>query len=464
MPIMLGFPAFPGLTVAVLRVTRRVTHNGANAMRYLQKANGYWRYVRRVPLAYADIDNRTFVQRSTDIKVLDDPRAIRAREVAERINHAEEDRWAALKRGETPSALADYDAAISAARKLGISAPIDNAAQRTIDELLARIDALTRHNAVDDRGAALAVFDAVKAPALTFRQAAERYIEAHRESWSNKQHAKQWGKSLALHVYPTIGAMAVADVGTESVMSVLRPMWSTKPSTGKRVRSRIEAVLDWSKVSGYRDGDNPARWRGHLAKLLAAPGKIRTVEHFDAMPYADVPAFMVKLRSDTQPAARALEFTILTAARTGEALAARLSEIDKKERVWTIPAARMKARKPHRVPLSDAAMAIVNRCNGEYLFVGRKPGTHLTHNTLRNQIARMKVDVTPHGFRASFKSWADEQTDFPTHIVEMALAHTIGNQVEAAYRRGDLLAKRRDLMTAWASYVAGAATSEQAPA
>ena len=239
----------------------------------------------------------------------------------------------------------------------------------------------------------LAVYDAVAKPAVTFRQAAERFIESQRPAWSNICHAEAWARSLAQHVYPTIGNVPVAELnnarGTDLVMQALEPIWGTKTVTAARVRGRIVKVLDWAKVRGYRDGENPARWRGHLDKLLPAPGKVASVKHLAAMPYEQIPAFMLKLRGVDSVAARALEFAILTAARTAEVLGAKRSEIDRTAKMWTIPAERMKARKEHRVPLSDAALSIVDSSRGEFLFPGARPGKRLAHHTLRAMLKRM---------------------------------------------------------------------------
>jgi integrase len=272
------------------------------------------------------------------------------------------------------------------------------------------------------------------------------------------RHAEQWETSLAQHVYPTIGNVPVVDLnnsrGTDLVMQVLQPIWNAKTETASRVRGRIEKVLDWAKVMGYRDGENPARWRGHLDKLLPAPGKVASAKHHPALPYEQVPAFMVKLRGVDSIAARALEFAILTASRTVEVLGARRAEIDRKARVWTIPAERMKARKAHRVPLSAAALAIIDSSRGDFLFPGKK--AHLTHNMLRTTLRKLGVDgAAVHGFRSSFRDWGSEVRSYPSELLEMALAHTVGNKVEAAYRRGDMMEKRRELMEDWAGFCSG---------
>ena len=240
---------------------------------------------------------------------------------------------------------------------------------------------------------------------------------------------------------------------------VLKPVWTTKPETASRLRGRIEKVLDAAKANGLRSGENPARWRGHLDHLLPKAKKLARGHH-PALPFDDVPAFLTELRARPAVAARALEFTILTAARSGEALGARWNEIDAERAVWTIPKERMKGHREHRVPLSESALAILRGMdelrgeNGLFVFPGQRPGRPLSNMAMEMQLRRMKRDaVTVHGFRSSFRDWAAEKTSFPNHVVEMALAHVIGDKVEAAYRRGDLFEKRRKLMEGWASFI-----------
>jgi integrase len=243
------------------------------------------------------------------------------------------------------------------------------------------------------------------------------------------------------------------------VLKALEQIWTTKPETASRVRGRIEAVLDWAKVREYRDGENPARWRGHLDKLLPARRKVRKVEHHAALPYAELPAFMAALRQRDGTAARALEFAILTAARTGEVIGARWSEIDLQARTWTIPDSRMKAGREHRVPLSDRAIEIIHglpreSANG-FVFAGAREKQALSNMALLMTLRRMgRDDLTTHGFRSTFRDWAAERTGYPNEVVEMALAHAVSNAVEAAYRRGDLFDKRRHLMADWMAFCA----------
>jgi integrase len=291
---------------------------------------------------------------------------------------------------------------------------------------------------------------------MTFRQAAEIYIEAHRPSWRSTKHASQWEATLATYAHPVCGDISVQEIDLPIVMRVLEPLWRSKTETASRLRGRIEAVLDWAKVRGYRQGENPARWRGHLENLLPARAKVRRVQHHPALPYAELGAFMVELRKQESVAARALEFAILTAARTGEVLGARFDEIDP-ARIWVIKPERMKGLRQHRVPLSDPALAIVEQARalavGDLIFPGRKRDTPLSGPSMPHVLERMgRKDISVHGFRSTFADWASEQSAYPNEVVEMALAHAIASAVEAAYRRGDLFEKRRRLMDDWARF------------
>jgi integrase len=254
------------------------------------------------------------------------------------------------------------------------------------------------------------------------------------------------------------------DVGF--VMKVIEPIWAIKPETASRVRGRIESVLDWATARGYRQGENPARWRGHLENLLPKKSKVRRVEHHAALPYAEIAAFMAELRQQEGVAAHALEFAILTAARTGEVIGAKWDEIDPGERLWTVPADRMKAGKEHRVPLSDPALAILEGMRkirqGDHIFPGGKAGRPISNMAMLMLLRRMgRGDLTAHGFRSSFRDWAAERTTFPAEVAEMALAHTVSDKVEAAYRRGDLFQKRRQLSDAWAQFCVAAPAAGQ---
>jgi integrase len=303
----------------------------------------------------------------------------------------------------------------------------------------------------------IAELDAARS--MTFDQCAKAYIKAHEAGWRHAKHHEQWKNSLERYVSPVFSSQPVGAVDVAMVMKVLEPIWTTKPETAVRVRGRIEAVLDWAKARGFRDGDNPARWRGHLSNLLPRRSKVRSVKHYAALPYAEIGAFMSDLQSREGVAATALEFLILTAARTSEVISARWSEVDWTARMWTIPASRMKGAREHRVPLSGAALAALDRMkvlHGEFIFPSEL-GCGLWKNGLLKQLKRMdRDDVTAHGFRSTFRDWAAECTNFPREVVEMALAHAVGDKVEAAYRRGDLFEKRRRLMADWAKYCTSA--------
>jgi integrase len=297
---------------------------------------------------------------------------------------------------------------------------------------------------------------------MTFRECAEGYVAAHRSGWRSAQHAKQWTASLEDYVYPKFGSLPVQAIDLGLVLKAIEPIWKTRTETASRVRGRIESVLDWATVRGYRSGDNPARWRGHLESLLPGRSKVRRVEHHAALPYPEIGAFMAELRQQQGVAARALEFAILAAARTGEVIGAKWEEINLADRLWTIPAERMKAGREHRVPLSDAAMAVIERMRGngsEYVFPGRRRHP-LSGAAMLMLLRRMgRGDLTVHGFRSSFRDWAAERTAFPAEIAEMALAHAVGSAVEQAYRRSDMFQKRRLLAEQWATFCNSPATS-----
>jgi integrase len=293
------------------------------------------------------------------------------------------------------------------------------------------------------------------ARSMTFDQCAAAYIRAHEGSWRNDKHRKQWTNTLTTYVTPVFGSLPVQDVDVALVTKVIEPIWSVKAETANRVRGRIETVLDWARVRGFRAGENPARWRGHLDQLLPAKSKVRKVKHHAAMPYDELGAFMKDLRAGEGVAAAALEFLILTVGRTSEVIGARWPEVDTAARVWTVPAERMKGKREHRVPLSALALAVLARTRehgGEFIFPGGKAGRPLSNMARLTLRGRMGLDVTAHGFRSTFKDWATERTNFPNEVSEAALAHAIGDQVEAAYRRGDLFEKRRRLMDAWAEF------------
>ncbi|MET0006053.1 MAG: integrase arm-type DNA-binding domain-containing protein [Candidatus Thiodiazotropha sp.] len=302
----------------------------------------------------------------------------------------------------------------------------------------------------------------VKIP--TFTTCAARYIRAHRRSWKNTKHARQWVNTLKTYARPEIGTKKVDAITTENILKILRPIWTTKTETAKRVQSRIENILDYAAAHKYRDHLNPARWKGHLDKLLAKPSRVKKVTHHPAMPYSDVPAFMMELATNGSTSALALQFLILTATRTSEVLQAKWDEINLDEGVWSIPAERMKARREHRVPLSDVALNVLAALprieSNPYLFPGSRHGRPLSNMALLQLMRGMgygvngnRGDYVPHGFRSSFRDWSGEISSFPRDVAEMALAHAIENKVEAAYRRGDLFDKRRRMMQEWADYL-----------
>jgi integrase len=298
------------------------------------------------------------------------------------------------------------------------------------------------------------------ATTMTFRQAAEAYIASHKAGWRNPKHAAQWPSTLGAYVYPIFGALPVQAVDVGLVMRALEPIWTTKPETAGRVRGRIESVLDWATARGYRQGENPARWRGHLENLLPKKSKVRRVEHHAALPYAEIGTFIAELQQQEGVAARALEFAIVTAARTGEVIGAAWPEIDLEGRLWVIPGGRMKAGKEHRAPLSEPALAVLKEMEkvreSDFVFPGGKSRRPISNMAMAMTLRRMdRGDLTVHGFRSSFRDWAAERTGFPAEVAEMALAHTVSDKVEAAYRRGDLFQKRRQLMDAWARFCSG---------
>src|SRR5271166_6043942 len=300
---------------------------------------------------------------------------------------------------------------------------------------------------LDERRANRSATRLASAKAMTFKECAIAYIGAHRSAWRNPKHAAQWSSTLEKFVFPLLGDLPVSAIDTALVMKVLDPIWTVTTETASRVRGRIEAVLNWATVSEYRQGENPARWRGHLEHKLPKKTKVRAVEHHAALAFEKLPDFMEELRQQKGIPARALEFVVLTAARSGECLGATWSEIDLVSKTWTIPAGRMKAGKEHRVPLSGPAIAILQGLpvTGDRVFP--ISGSSMTRRMGRN-------GLTVHGFRSCFSDWTAEQTNFPAELREMALAHAIGNKVEEAYRRGDLFQKRRQLMEAWGAYCA----------
>jgi len=317
-------------------------------------------------------------------------------------------------------------------------------------QLLKGIDPLT------DKRARQRESRVARSDMLSFSDCAERYISSQAPGWSNPKHIDQWRNTLKNVAGPVFGHLPVDEIDTALVMRCIEPLWTTKTETASRLRGRIESVLDWATVRGYRGGDNPARWRGHLDKLLPRPSLVARVKHHPALPYTEVGAFMQQLREDAGVASRALEFTILTAARTNEVIQAEWSEIDLELRTWVIPAERMKSKREHRVPLSDAAVSLLKADDGRSqrcLFPGHKRGSHLSNNAMLKVLKRLNQDsITVHGFRSTFRDWCAESTNYPADVAEMALAHTLRDKTEAAYRRGDLFEKRSRLMADWARY------------
>ncbi len=350
-----------------------------------------------------------------------------------------------------------------------VSAPearAEAAKQRSV--LLARKDPIEERTRQAEAEAANALAQA--AGGVTFDAAAKAYIDAHKAGWSNIKHAQQWTNSLNTYASPVIGDTVVGAVSTEDVLEILRPIWSEKTETASRVRSRIELVLSYARAMKWRDGENAALWRGHLDALLPKPGKVRPVVHHPALPFERVPAFMAALAGVEGSGARALEFAILTAARSGEVRMLKPSEVDLNAALWTVPAARMKARRDHRVPLSTQAVQHLEKARmvdgNPYTFPGMRKKAPVSDMTLTAAIRRLNegkspapwVDpktgeqVVPHGFRSSFRDWAAEATSYPAEMAEMALAHVVSDKVEAAYRRGDMFERRREMMQAWADW------------
>lgn len=298
------------------------------------------------------------------------------------------------------------------------------------------------------------------AKAISFKDCAGKYIAANRAGWRNAKHAKQWEATLKAYAYPVIGGLSVGAIDTGHVTKILQPIWTTKTETASRVRGRIEQVLDYATTHAWRAGENPARWRGHLENVLPKKSKVAKVEHHAALPWREIGAFMKTLGAEAGTAALALRLTILTAARTGEVLGAQWGEFDLQQKVWTVPAGRMKAEREHRVPLTDDVLAILTEAKklpqegADYVFPGAKKKAPLSNMAMLVLLRRMeRDDLTAHGFRSTFRDWAAE-TGQPNDVAEAALAHTLGSKVQAAYQRGDMLDRRRKLMEAWAAFCA----------
>ncbi|MGE4037005.1 MAG: tyrosine-type recombinase/integrase [Hyphomonadaceae bacterium] len=346
-------------------------------------------------------------------------------------------------------------------REMGLGSALDVAlADARIDADAARKLVRKGLDPIEERKLARkkAIAEAVRA--MSFKQCAEAYIAAHEASWKNPKHRQQWSRTLETYAYPVFGDLPVNSIDVALVTKVLDPIWQTKTETAARVRGRIESVLDWASVRGLRDGANPARWRGHLQRALPARSKVQRVRHHPALPYVELPAFVAQLRTMRSLSARALEFLILTATRTSETTAAEWREFDFKDGVWIIPPERMKAGREHRVPLSRRALALLRELkllgDPRWVFPGNKGHSHLSNMAMLQLIRGIdRPALTVHGFRSTFRDWTAEQTNFPREVAEAALAHAIGDKVEAAYRRGDLFEKRRGLMKAWGDYCCG---------
>lgn len=351
------------------------------------------------------------------------------------------------------------------ARKMGLgdvdSVKLSEARKKAHTARLLVVDGTDPIEERNTRRAALAV---EKAKAMTFKECATGYIEAHQSGWKSPKHAAQWESTLNTYAYPVIGHLPVAAVDDGHVIKILQPIWNSKTETASRVRGRIEKVLDRARALKLRTGDNPARWNGHLAQLLPARSQVAPVEHHAALPYAELPAFMTKLRNRDSVSARALEFTILAACRTSDTVGATWNEIDEQEGLWTVSAARMKGKRgarkrDHVVPLTASMVKLLKSLtsDGDYLFPGAKAGGLSTAamDQLLKGMGYGSDRATVHGFRSTFKDWASEQTSYPNEMSEMALAHTVADKVEAAYRRGDMREKRRRLMADWSAFCEG---------
>jgi integrase len=318
-----------------------------------------------------------------------------------------------------------------------------------------------------ERDAEIARNLAASAVVMSFDKAAETYIAQHRSGWKNPTHAAQWPSSLKKYASPFIGKMSVADIDTPHVLKVLNPIWHAKPDTAKRVRGRIESILGWAKVQGYRTGDNPARWNDHLENALPAPSAVRKVKHQAALAYIEMPTFLSELRERKGISALALEFSILTAVRSSDVLNAKRDHVDRLTRIWVIPEF-SKTGQEHRVPLSDAALAVIHKVEktvrdiggevgkSEFLFPNDVTGAALSSNAMLALLDRMgrKGAMTTHGCRATFRTWAQEKTNFPWELCELSLGHKVGTEVERAYARGDALKKRFAIMQQWANFCA----------
>jgi integrase len=375
-----------------------------------------------------------------------------------------------VARSGTKSWLFRYKSPVTAKQRemgLGSLNLVPLAAARDI-AVQCRRQVLNGLDPLEERGRIKRARHLEQARSITFQEAAEHYIASKKPEWKNAKHAQQWGNSLATYAYTVFGNLSVSDLDTDLVLKAIEPIWISKAETASRVRQRIETVWDWAHARKYVQGENPARLRGHLDKILAKTSKVKRVKHHAAVPYKQIATFITKLRDRKGSSALAMEFMILTAARTGEVRGARWQEIDLTAKVWIIAAGRMKAGKEHRVPLCDRVLEILNsiksnRNPDEFVFPGWKAGTGLSDGAMLALLRKMDVGpYTPHGFRSCFRDWAAEEAyQFSNETIELALAHTIKNKAEAAYRRGDQLERRRELMGAWQKYIETAKSSKR---
>lgn len=353
-----------------------------------------------------------------------------------------------------------HDMGLGSLNALGLADARERARELRRQIALGQDPLETRRQATRERQTRLAE----EHKAITFEQCAKIYITEHSVRWTNAKHAAQWASTLETHVYPVMGKLNVADVELSHIRKVLTPIWHEIPVTAQRVQKRIENVLDYAKASEFRTGENPARWTGHLKQLIVrAP---RQVEHHPAMPYVEIPAFMSELRGCNSMPAMALEFTILTAARTGETIGATWNEIDTKAKTWTIPATRMKMKRPHKVPLTERAIEMLKAMPGPHgpalVFPGPAKGKPLDNRAMLNLLMAMRPGFTVHGFRSAFDDWATERMNCPEPVVEAALAHAIKNKTKAAYSRTDLFARRAKLMKQWNDFLTKPLASAEA--
>ena len=316
---------------------------------------------------------------------------------------------------------------------------------------------------IHERKAAASALRAQQATRRTFSEVATAYIAFQEPAWKNAKHRGQWTSTLETYAFPVIGQLSVDAITEHHVIAVLEPIWTTKSETASRLRGRIESILDWARVRGHREGENPARWKGHLDKVFPAQSQVHQVRHFQAMSVADTPKFLARLAMQDGTSASALRFLILTAARSGEVRGAEWAEVDFEQAIWTIPASRMKAKRQHRVPLSGPALASLKEARaralpGTSLIFSNSKGGSLSDMSLTAVMRRMNVDAVPHGFRSTFRDWVGEFTQYPSDLAEMALAHVLPNKTEAVYRRGDALEKRRGMMDAWANHCLSASS------